>query len=412
MDIVRYAKHKIKLLENQIANIRSGGFPHEHSRKALFQLEQELHTDLFVLNQAEKSDNERFTRDACLEIQRHLYEYLPIVGFLLRSTNVRNAFEFHDPLVDLGRKLLQTNHNIIFSSEWEFSPFTYRPFGCLKDFVLVGLPASESASPLILPTSGHEIGHHVWRIYDVAADVNEEVSASIEKYRKNNAPPTDRIKQLLDDIANPEALVWEKQKIFLQCEELFCDYVGVWVFGSAFLNAFHYLLSPAPQASASPAYPPLKFRSETLVKALSKFYKEKPPSNLVADFSHSFLPYQIPGDPVEVKYTLELINHCVFSIQDAILDRTEQILRSNDVPKVRFSEAKRIYCQFRDFLIPASDCDNIAEIISAGWMARADANMWSKMPNIVEQKYRILDDLILKSIEVMEFEKRAATTKC
>ena len=51
---------------------------------------------------------------------------------------------------------------LILSSEWDYSPFMYDQITDLPSFVFIGLPACESANPLLLPLAGHELGHSVW----------------------------------------------------------------------------------------------------------------------------------------------------------------------------------------------------------------------------------------------------------
>jgi hypothetical protein len=86
------------------------------------------------------------------------------LGLLLRSSNLRNAFEIYFPIKILSTELLEHNTCVVLSSEWEFSPFIY-PVALdeLPEFVFIGIPASECHNPLILPLAGHELGHVVWR---------------------------------------------------------------------------------------------------------------------------------------------------------------------------------------------------------------------------------------------------------
>ena len=78
------------------------------------------------------------------DITKQIAIHLPLLGFIRRSSNVRNAFEFYGPIVLLARQLLGRETRFIHSSEWDYSPFTYpKLYENLKDFVLIGLPTSE-----------------------------------------------------------------------------------------------------------------------------------------------------------------------------------------------------------------------------------------------------------------------------
>ncbi|WP_289465076.1 hypothetical protein, partial [Klebsiella pneumoniae] len=53
---------------------------------------------------------------------------------------------------------------LLLSSEWDYVPFAYpQSLEDLRSFVLIGLPASEAATALLLPLAGHELGHAVWK---------------------------------------------------------------------------------------------------------------------------------------------------------------------------------------------------------------------------------------------------------
>ena len=110
-----------------------------------------------------------------------LAQYTPILGFILRSTNIRNAFEARGPLVRLAQKLLSKNTKLIVSSEWQYSPFVHPPIQDLKNFVLIGLPAPESSNPLIIPLAGHELGHAVLRTGTVNLHQSLKISDRIKK---------------------------------------------------------------------------------------------------------------------------------------------------------------------------------------------------------------------------------------
>jgi len=70
---------------------------------------------------------------------------------------------------------------LIVSSEWEFSPFVYRSITGFPGFVLIGLPATESSNPLVIPLAGHELGHSVWERNKLAGYFNSRIRQSILK---------------------------------------------------------------------------------------------------------------------------------------------------------------------------------------------------------------------------------------
>jgi hypothetical protein len=90
---------------------------------------------------------------------------------------VRNAFELLDPLQSIVDEVLQGRPELLLSSEWDYVPFAYpQSLDDLRSFVLIGLPASEAASALLLPLAGHEIGHAVWRNLGIGGSVGPPYS--------------------------------------------------------------------------------------------------------------------------------------------------------------------------------------------------------------------------------------------
>src|SRR5262249_36056001 len=155
---------------------------------------------------------------------------LPILGFILRSTNVRNAFELLDPLQVLADATLQGKPQLLLSSEWDYVPFAYpQSLDDLKSFVLIGLPASEAASALLVPLAGHELGHAVWRNRGIEGGAHATLQYRCEELYKRNFEEFKR--QFPDYDANdmvhkellPEAIAQSVEYAVFQAEELFCD---------------------------------------------------------------------------------------------------------------------------------------------------------------------------------------------
>ena len=158
--IVKYSRDRIKSVLDSIRQLKASEFPYSDSKDALCRIEQLFENTLQRLD-ATDADPE-YIRQLCSISLRHLFIYVPKLGFILRSTNVRNAFETFGPVRDIARKALGPEIRLLLSSEWAFSPMVYHQIGALPGFVLIGLPASESSNPLLIPLCGHELGHAVW----------------------------------------------------------------------------------------------------------------------------------------------------------------------------------------------------------------------------------------------------------
>lgn len=203
-------------------------------------------------------------------VPSRLDKILNLLGFILRSTNIRNSFELSRPLHRLAEKLLAGRAHsdavfLIISSEWSYSPFIFDSDYIdefLPGFVLIGFPAPESSNPLLFPLAGHELGHALWPEYEPS--LHDKVTNTIdtlidEKFRervqrgfgltmgKSREFTTQRIRIVA------EVEKWARK----QSEELFCDFVALAIFGLPYLKAFTYLLAPQPSPLRDPGYPEL-----------------------------------------------------------------------------------------------------------------------------------------------------------
>ena len=154
---------KIQLVLSEIERLEGSEFAYSDSKTALKIIEELFKSDLSRLLSLKTSKNSALLNKSFIYTNFHLTNFMDVLGLILRSTNVRNAFEFYNPLRILLTDLIGSEAGLILSSEWDYSPFTYPPvIEELPDFVLLGLPATESSNVLIIPAAGHEFGHSVW----------------------------------------------------------------------------------------------------------------------------------------------------------------------------------------------------------------------------------------------------------
>ena len=148
-------------------------------QSALADLARRFGDELAKLEQLDGKSDEKTVKDACAITLGLLYEYVPLLGFIIRSTNVRNAFEIYAPLQRLCQSVLEPSVSpskrttrLILSSEWTYQPHVYPEKDFLPSYVLIGLPAPESSNPLLLPLAGHELGHSLWRAHTLGNDLH------------------------------------------------------------------------------------------------------------------------------------------------------------------------------------------------------------------------------------------------
>ena len=283
--LVKYSRDRIKAVLDSIRQLKASEFPYADSKDALFRIETLFEDVLKRLGAIDAHPS--YIRQLCSISLRHLFIYLPILGFILRSTNVRNAFEIFRPLRDIARKALDLKVKVVLSSEWAYSPMIYHEIRALPGFVLIGLPASESSNPLLIPLCGHELGHAVWaRSKDELENiiknifyekVPEYITNNWQKYGELFLPSINKPGENLRTDIFASTTLWQTLKLlFKQAEECLCDFIGLKIYGTAFLHAFAYLCSPCLSSTRAITYPQLMKRVKYLLKAAKAYQFQVP----------------------------------------------------------------------------------------------------------------------------------------
>jgi len=340
-----------------------------------------------------------------------LFRYLPLLGFILRSTNVRNAFEIYGPLLRLSQQILHGDTQLILSSEWRmYSPFTYLRIPALPNFVLIGFPAPESANPLLLPLAGHELGHTVWS----ARNYSFKYKKSIEQHIIDDIEKrSDEYQQLfaVDNLKPGEAEtnIFVRRRIALasawalrQAEEYFCDFLGLCLFDTAYLHAFAYLISPSPGGERAVFYPKVKNRIARLIDAAQEYQKSAPEAYHVPDdYADLFQDQSEPAaSEREKRFFSEIADPASASVVSALIEDAREIVNVSLITAVTKEEKKIVLESFK-FVVPAKNA-RLSSIVNAAWDVYHDDKFWPEIPT--ELKNATLKELTLKSIEVLEIE--------
>ncbi|MBY5533634.1 hypothetical protein HFO58_10715 [Rhizobium leguminosarum] len=393
---------KLKALIEQIDQLLLSDFPHDDTRLALQLIREQLAPQEERIKSAVVRKREDFIIAACETVNLRIYDYLPILGFLLRSTNVRNSFESYDALVQIASSLID-NPKVVMSSEWDFSPLTYpMTLPGLPDFVLLGMPTSESGNALILPLAGHELGHSLWEEGKLAESVANEtikyIVASASDFKRaysdySNATITP---QLLEQDMFLNGLISEVVKqVVSQIEELFCDAVGVSLFGASFVQAFHYLLAPGMGGDMrNPRYPKLSTRAYCIENfggvdlnaiGLEDFSKEFPDTGAPGGLRDAFV-YKMVDDLALAEAPQAYRNALDLLIKKA----------GHHLPTAEGEE--EVYKMFAHE-IPSGHPTSLADILNAGWR-------FVREKGDSLEDFEPISELMLKSIEVLEYRRR------
>jgi len=397
---------------SEIARVEGAEFAYKHSQDALAETKKifEAHRESLA-SITEESDPDA-KELVCSTAFDDLSNSIELLGFILRSTNIRNAFEAYGPMLRIARRLLGQDTRLILSSEWHFSPFAFIGYHHLPGVVLIGLPAPESSNPFLLPLAGHELGHSAWPGFgidrqmerEVERAILEEIAARWDEECRGYFGVSSADQVATDLLARPKwrpAWDWALR----QCEEHFCDFVGLRIFGGAFLYAFAYLLAPHRRGNRPLIYPNLRTRAECLESAAIK-YGIRVPDNYTQLFENLSEP--APEQKREI---------LLLRLADAVRARFVNDLqaKANELvvnaglgtssPELVEHCAKRLR-----LMVPAEGSGGLDNILNAAWQGWLRSGFFLDSQHN-EGKIENLREVVLKSIEILEIEtKRGVVT--
>lgn len=409
MNPLVYARRRLGAVLTEIDRLAQSEFAYPDSRDALEQVRAILQKHERNLARLSPKSAPIVVNNECSLSLDHLFVYLPILGLILRSTNVRNAFEVYSPLLRLARNTLGASTKLLISSEWDYSPFVYTQIADLPGFVLIGLPASESGNPLLLPLAGHELGHSLWRVINLGSTYQSRVQdAVVREIGKNRWSeyttlyPQYKPEDLSTDIFARRT--WEPAYTWamLQLEEVFCDAVGVRSFAESYLDAFAYLIAPRTSGARSLSYPNMKQRIEYVLIAADAYDVQAP-----IDYMDGFEDSEEPIEPtsrllVSVADTVcrEFVGDLVLAVGRAATHRAIPVRSTDTVDQIAEG--------FENLMPVVRRCD-LTDILNAGWKCFHNDDLWVDEERIErEERMEVLQELILKSIEVLEIHDRLA----
>lgn len=411
--VLTYARQRIRALLEELSKLGGSDFPYKDSASALEVITGIVKKDEEYLKHLDSKSDPETVIQCCMSSLSTIVKYLQIAGLILRSTNVRNAFEVVAPFRRLASQALEPGEpdpkkrttRLIISSEWDYSPFTYHHAAGIPGFVMIGLPAHESGNPLLIPLAGHELGHALWAKRECEKDLDKHLRAvilSICRRRWANYievfPNLTDQAELENDVFGTESWAPILRMVTQQSKETFSDYCGVLLFGESFLHAHAYLLSPCPEAR-SPEYPSLSVRISNLVRFAAK-HKLDIPNNYEDLFTDE--PNRL-FSRVE-SFRLEIADEALGECEKLLRVHAEAAIAESGLPQRDNEQVERIHACFRR-VVPPQNCKSLADILNGGWKAALQGDLWSKLPEVAARKDEILKELILKSIEVFDIEE-------
>lgn len=416
MNAVDFSRQKLDSLLETIELIEERAEPYKDPSDAVQFLRNQLQQDRELLADSETDHQTLLTH--CKRVQELIDESLTALGFVVRACDPNGAVELHGPLRSLTRKAIP-EVGLIISSEWDFSPFTMlypNDFG--NKFVLVGLPVSEVTNPLIAPLAGHELGHNIWRTLlqlqdDVGSAVDEKVLYLIENKFWDDFSQRFNIKdkkQLGQKELFGVPINWEQASVWAvaQCEEMFCDFIGLSIFRESYLNAFEYTLLPGG-GIRTPRYPAISTRIQNLKLACGALGLKISP-----DFGDDFTDSDVSSDTRE-KLFQQIADEAAEMQRTMLMEEAIKYCKDHglapDSQKALDKLEAEIQATIEDFrkVVPARAERSLCSIINAAWSIYADTtNYWEKnYPSTNEpgRRFELIRELALKSFEVIEIEQ-------
>lgn len=411
MPIELHVRRKITSFIAQIDGLLLSDFPHSSTESALKLIRTHFVDTLARLDKARGTSKHELIQSACVTANMRIYDLLPILGFLLRSTNVRNNFESYDALLQLSTAIIGPQARVVMSSEWDYSPLTYAmTVSVLPDFVLLGMPTSESSNSLILPLAGHELGHSVWQTELVSDHFDAQLQKAAKLYVSGKWTDFQRVFPEFGQISVSDDLL--DNNIFVvniiseilglaksQIEETFCDAVGAQLFGAGYVYAFHYLLAPNLGGYRTFDYPKLSTRADFLNRFSGLDLVKLGFPNYPSEFDD-----RIPNLTRDDSFIYQAVDNITIDIASEIYEHAKSIVASKASSfRPEATDEAEILQMFRAG-VPARKPGSLAGIINAGWQyVRENEAAFNDQERPL---FEWVSELILKSIEVMEFNRR------
>jgi hypothetical protein len=213
-------------------------------------------------------------------------------------------------------------------------------------------------------------------------------------------------KNLLDQKELFNDSTWQICKTWAvaQCEEMFCDFIGLYIFGESYLYAFQYLLSPGGEFR-TPAYPSVKDRADALLKASQDLSFDAP-----KDFIREFYEPDLSSDPVQ-QLLLKIADKAAENSIPYLKESARNWCNDRDIIKHDLEDINSICESFKN-LVPATGAKSLSNIINAAWKMKIsldEDNHWEKdypiTSELSNKKSELLRELALKSFEVFEIER-------
>jgi len=105
------------------------------------------------------------------------------------------------------------------------------------------------------------------------------------------------------------------------------------------------------------------------------------------------------------QFLLSVADASIDAVGGELLDKCDQIGTHAGIPLQDNTEVAQIVYAFEK-LIPGTGATSLCSVANAGWKVFHDASFWSRYPHIRNRKTIVLNELLLKTVEIFEVEAR------
>ena len=93
----------------------------------------------------------------------------------------------------------------------------------------------------------------------------------------------------------------------------------------------------------------------------------------------------------------------VSNLIDDVVTKVGDFVDASEVQAPASDEVERIYARLEQ-VVPAEHCKTLADILNASWRAFENPQLWESMREVFTNKDSVLQELVLKNIELFEIE--------
>lgn len=198
----------------------------------------------------------------------------------------------------------------------------------------------------------------------------------------------------------PEAISESSNYAGFQAEELFCDLFAFACFGASYLRAFAYILAPG-EGICDARYP----THSTRVSVIRNFAGSEQSS--LPDFGKlGFRPDGRRGD-ARHQFIVRMAEAAVADVTNDLWNFVLTIVERAPLTRPRAEQAD-LHAQNLAVGIPSPKVECVGDVINAGWQRYDDIVEKEKTAKEVSDKLFQLNEILLKTIEVIEFQNRVA----